>query len=191
MKNIVFPLAIVAASLTGCSTSKGPSVNPSDMATEEFRIQMQDIADRTVSLIDQSRVLVQVNDPDTDWLDSVDKNDPINQIASLGYVDGVWIGTFENLINEVAKRSGYHFYDWLGDRSILDYNITIPANKSTLIELLSQGYSHVPNGQIDLVIRQKEKAIILRSKCATTDSCDGLRRLSNGIPRLPKTTIHK
>lgn len=177
---------VISCSLLGCANrSLTPKVEPTSMATEEFRIQMQDIANRTVSLIDESKILVRVNDPNTDWLKSIDKEDPISQHASLGYIDGVWIGSFEHLITEIANRSGYKFYDWLNDRSILDYNITIPAQDRTLIELLSQGYNHVPNSQIDIVVRQSEKAIILRSKCTYGDACDGLRRLSNGIPRLP------
>lgn len=173
-------------SLTGCAASNSPPApDPIQMANRELQDQMQLIASETVKYLKRSNDMVVANDPETDWLSNVDKDDPINQRASLGFVNGVWSGSFKKLISDVAERSGYKFVDLLNDSRISNYQLTLSASNSTLLETLYAGYSNVPNHQINLVVRQDTQTIILRNKCDDSSGCDGLRKLSAGTPRIP------
>lgn len=186
MKKLIKATALACAihAIAGCS-SQPPQPNLVELATEEFRQQMLDISTKSVSYLESSKKLMRASDPDTEWVSNVDSNSTLNDRVSLGFLNGVWTGTFGNLLQEVEKRSGYKYYDLLRDERITSYQLSIPAENITLMELLYVAYSNVPNGQINLIIREDTKSIILNNKCELGDACDGLRQLSNGTPRTP------
>ncbi|MFT2111987.1 hypothetical protein [Marinomonas sp. 2405UD68-3] len=170
--------------MSGCAT-KSPEPDPVAMATIEFRQQMMDVANRSVNYLNDSKRLIVSSDPETEWVNNVSEQSPLNQRANLGFVNGVWVGSFEQLLHDVSERSGYKYIDLLRDKRTSSYQVSIPAENITLMELLYVAYTNVPNSQIDLIIREDSKTIILRNKCDYGDACDGLRKLSNGTPRAP------
>lgn len=177
-------LAIACYGAVGCS-SKAPQPDLVQMATEEFRQQMLDVSIKSVAYLESSKRLIKASDPDTEWVNNVDNESTLNNRVSLGFLNGVWTGTFGNLLKEVEKRSGYKYFDLLRDERITSYQLSIPAENITLMELLYVAYTNVPNGQINLIIREDTKSIILNNKCELGDACDGLRKFTNATPRTP------
>jgi hypothetical protein len=76
--------------LTGCATSTSPPSDPVQRENLELQDQIQVIASQTMKYLRRSNDMVVANDPETDWLCNVDKDDPINQKANLGFDNGVW-----------------------------------------------------------------------------------------------------
>ncbi len=165
--------------LTGCST-QAPTPNSYELAAENIRMQMLDIARETIENINQTNKIVYSKDPRSDWTNHLDMDDTINNVIDFGYLgDGLWTGTFSNLMSEIEIRTGYTFIDVLDDAKITEKTISLNGKNTTALKALKSAYNKVRHENIDIVVRPEQKKIVLRAKCVDSFQCDGLYDLSD------------
>ena len=166
-------------SVAGCSTTNTAKPDPSQIAVEQFRKQIISVAQQTVQNINNANKISFSKDERSDWVGYLDEEDTLNMVLDLSYVGDNYNGNFGNLIKLVAERTGYRVLDFLQDKKINNKIVPFQANQTTGLSALYTGYSRVSHEKIDLVIRPKQKIILLRRECVDNYDCDRLYNITD------------
>lgn len=170
-------VAVSSAALFGCANN-AHQPDPSAVAVEQFRMQMLDIGKQTNQNINNANKVTYSADARSDWVDYLDESDTLNMTLDLSYVGDRYSGSFQNLVNLVAEKTGYQVHDYLQDEKVLSKIVSLKADGITGLSALYIAYSRVDHEKIDFVIRPKEKILILRPECVDSYDCERMHDIT-------------
>ena len=170
--------------LVGCSSNHGnPKSNATELATEQFRKDILKLRTLTIKNTQKANASLMVKSSETDLLDDPNLGSLTN-IASLSYLNGVYISTFKNLVQEIAKQADYDLTFTTSSPSILDKSVSISGDNIRLIDALYTAESKFGENSVDIIINTKTKRIIVGD---FNSGSNGMRELTD----TPAATISR
>ena len=174
MKN-KFLTPIILIGLSGCASNyDGPSSNATELATEQFRKDILKLSSMTIKNTKKANDILMVKSSETDLLDDPNLG-ALTNIASLSYLNGVYISTFKNLVEDISSQADYEYTFTTSDPSILNKSISISGDNIRLIDALYTAESKFGENSVDITINTKTKRIVVGD---FSNSSNGMRELT-------------